>query len=167
MLFRSVPRADRNACWEALVKERALPAEPRVTELREARLLLVPFWRHVDEAKRSVERRGIVNSAADLTPIGLPCLTRDRQWVKGLAVEETTRTGDGMGRLAADSPDLVVTLVDVMFGPDGSTQSAAAGPDWRLVYYPIWSFNYSVYCKEHFHAVDRSEERRVGKECRL
>ena len=90
-----------------------------------------------------------------------------RQRVKGLAVEAITRTGDGMGRLAAESPDLEVTVVDVMFGPDGSTQGAAAGPDWRLVYYPIWSFHYSVYCKEHFHAVDAISATPIGPAHRL
>lgn len=163
----AVPRAGQDACWDALVKERALPSEPRATELREARLLLVPFWRHVDEAKRSVERKGLVVSAADLTPLGLPRLTRNRPRVKGLSVEEVTRTGDGMGRFAAGSPAPDATVVDVMLGPEGAQASGAAGSDWRVVYYPIWSFHYAVYSKEHFHAVDAIHATPIGPAHRL
>jgi len=163
----ALPRADQRACWDALGKELSLPPEPGATELRRARLLLVPYWRHVDESKRSVERKGIVLSAADLTPVGLPCLTRERQRVKGLAVEEVTRTGDGMGRLAAGSPPPDLALVDVMLGPDATVPGASPGADWRLVYYPIWSFHYAVYSKEHFHAVDAVHATPIGPAHRL
>ena len=162
----AVPRTDQNTCWAALVKERELPVAPRATELRSARLLLVPYWRHVDEAKRSVERKGLVLSAANLTPIGLPSMTRDRQDAKGLTVEAITRTGDGMGRLAAGAAPPVATVVDVMFGPEGG-QFPGAGADWRLVYYPVWSFHYAVYSKEHFHMVDAITATPIGPARRL
>lgn len=150
----AVPRAGRDACWNALITELRLPFEGSATELRSAGLLLVPFWRHADETKRSVSRSGVVVSAADLTPTGLPSLSLARRRVRGLAVEQTTRTGDGMGRLAEGAPPLDATVVDVMLQPGPPPPGAAAASEWRLVYYPVWSFHYVVFSKEHYHAVD-------------
>jgi hypothetical protein len=168
-----VPRARQEICWRALVDERRLPMEPGATVIRSARLLLVPFWRLVDESRRSITRPGEVVSAADLSPVGLPCLTTKRRSIPGLDVEPRTRVGDAMGRLEAGSAPLQADVVNVMIGPEGgparaaidalgSDSNAAAQRRWQLVYYPVWSFHYVVYDKEQYHIVDAITTRPVG-----
>jgi len=160
------PRLGRDACFAALSSERRLPQRPGATVVREARLLLVPFWRHVDESRRSVSRPGTVVSAADLLPVGLPSLTTAVTSVRGLVVEEHTRTGDMMGRLPDDQLGLEASVVGVTRGPDGGPPpAAAAGPQeagWRLVYHPVWAFHYVVFDKEHLHVVDAVGGEPVG-----
>ncbi|HZI95154.1 MAG TPA: hypothetical protein VFE84_12980, partial [Patescibacteria group bacterium] len=167
------PRAQQDLCWQALVTERRLPTEPGATQIRRARLLLVPFWRLVDESRRSLTRPGEVVSAADLSPVGLPCLNSRRRRIPGLDVEPRTRVGDAMGRLEGDPAALQAEVVDVMIGPDGgspraaldklaSESGAAARPWWQLVYYPVWSFHYILFNKEQYHIVDAVTARPVG-----
>jgi len=168
-----VPRAQQEICWRALVDERRLPGEPGATVIRAARLLLVPFWRLVDESRRSITRPGEVVSAADLSPVGLPCLTSKRRSIPGLDVEPRTRVGDAMGRLEGGSTALRADVVNVMIGPEGgpagpaldaleSDSNAAARRRWQLVYYPVWSFHYVLYNKEQYHIVDAITARPVG-----
>ncbi len=155
------PRLGRDACFAALATERRLPEAEGATVVRQARLLLVPFWRHVDESKRSVARRGTVVSAADLLPVGLPTQTASHPSVRGLVVEEHTRTGDLMGRLPDDQLAIEAHAVSVTRAPGGGPASDAPpspgdpdGAGWRLVYHPVWAFHYVVYDKEHLHVVD-------------
>lgn len=171
------PRADGEACWRAMVRERRLPEETGATELRASRLLLVPFWRLVDESKRSAARAGLVVSGADLSAVGLPCLSERRTRIRGLDVEPHTRVGDAMGRLdAAGGVD--ADVVDVTIGPphqpprkalDALAREAGepGGPWWQLVYYPIWSFHYVVYNKEQFHVADATTAAAIGPARRM
>jgi len=163
------PRFGREAAFGALSALRRLPDRAGATEIRQARLLLVPFWRHVDEASRSIERRGLVVSAADLLPIGLPSLTPETPSVRGLEVERHTRAGDMMGRLAEEHLDIDAAVVSVTRAPDGGPASMAVpgrespdGAGWKLVYHPVWAFHYIVYNKEHFHVVDAVSGEPVG-----
>jgi len=153
------PRGGQDRCWEALARERRLPDREGATQVREARLLLVPFWLLDDASRRSVSRPGVVVSAADLTPVGLPPLAAGRARVAGLGVEPASRTGDAMGRLE-DPSALDAAVVAATLPPDGA--AAAAGARWRLVYYPVWSFHYVVYNKEHYHVVDAVTAQPVG-----
>lgn len=165
-----IPRRGREDCWEALTLGLRLPRAEEATRIREARLLLLPFWRWTEESTRSLSRRGIVLSAADLTPAGVPCLTRDDQSARGLAVEAFTRAGDLMGRLEADPGRIEAEAVDPMIPPDGMILEQVLGavpegiraPGWRLIYYPIWSFRYAVWDKEWMHAVDAVTGRPCG-----
>lgn len=163
------PKAGQRACWEALVRQLDLPSREGATEVRASRLLLAPFWRHVDEAKRSVSRAAMVVSAADLSPVGLPRLTPERQRISGLEVEKRTRTGDAMGRIPDEGQELAgASVVQAMLGPGGPgapaiPASVADSPTWwQLVYYPVWSFHYVVYNKEHFHVVDAVSGQPIG-----
>lgn len=163
-----VPRVGKERAWEALVREQALPAGENQTVSREEHLLLVPFWRLVDEAKRSVARTGRVASGAELLSCGLPSMRKTDDTVRGLDVKTRSRTGDAMGRLEDGSalPDCVI--LDVTAGPPGMTPAEALATDtsqekgWRLFYYPVWSFRYAVFSKENFHVVDATNGCPVG-----
>lgn len=163
-----VPRFSREACWQALEKEQRLPRTGGATEVREARLLLAPFWRFENEQSKNLSRPGTVVSGADLLSIGLPGLTRSTPRLFGLDVEARTRVGDAMGRLTDDASDIEAEIVDVGLGPDGVSLAEALDAsgdtvaDWRLFYYPLWSFRYVVYSKEQFHVVDATNARPVG-----
>jgi len=165
----AVPRATLEACWASLAKERRLPLQGGATELREARLLLVPFWKRDDPTGGGGSGAGLVVSGADLLPIGLPPLTARRQNVRGLGVRTGTRTGDAMGRLPGGA-SLDAIAVDATLGPDALTpqeaieagRAGSGAPAWRLVYYPVWAMCYVLFNKEHHHVVDAVTGRPVG-----
>jgi hypothetical protein len=162
-----VPRAGEQACWKALAQELRLPDRDGAVALRESRLLMVPYWRWAGDAAGGAGRGGSVISGAELAPIGLPSLTRERGKVRGLGVEEASRTGDAMGRLADGAAGIEAIFVDPFFGPDGASAESAlaaspATPGWRLIYHPAWSFRYAVFSKEHYHVVDGVTAKPIG-----
>jgi len=164
-----IPAVSREDAWRALARMRRLEAVAGVAEIRSARILMVPFWRQVDEGVRSVSRPGVVLSAAELLPVGLPGLSPSRQQVAGLDVERRTRTGDALGRLEENPGRVDAGVVAVVRGPGGlsglEALEAAAAPSaggWTLYYYPVWSFHYVFYSKEYFHVVDATTGRPVG-----
>lgn len=165
-----VPRAGGDACWKALADEQRLPAHAGAAQMRESRLLLVPYWRFRENPTMSHADGGLLVSGCDLLPIGLPPMTRGRQEVRGLQVRQRTASGDAMGRLenAAAGPE--ADVIDVTLGPDLMTpkeavESWSAGPaghGWQLVYHPLWSFRYTVHEKEQFHLVDATTASPIG-----
>ncbi|HET9481157.1 MAG TPA: hypothetical protein VFP98_05320, partial [Candidatus Polarisedimenticolia bacterium] len=147
------PRVSGDAAWRELERARRLPREEGAVVVREKRLLLVPFWRAADGGGGGAE----LISGADLLPVGLPPLGEARRRVAGLRVRELTGTGDAMGRLTQSPAHLEADIVDVTIHPAGES-----GGSWKLVYYPIWSFHYAVYSKEHRHVVDAASGEPVG-----
>ncbi len=145
----------QQAAWDALAGERRWPARPGAVELRSARLLLVPFWRHhlgagrVGAGRVGAGRGGAggaagVVSAADLLPIGLPPLGAQRTSLSGFAA----RFG-----YAAAAPDGSVSVDSTLPPPDGS---------WTPERHPMWAFHYVQHNKERFHVVDAVTGRAIG-----